>query len=132
LKEVLDSKFFIVHYSSKDEAVLAKTSEKLAKLRREKRGIVPAIVVAETTNLVCREGGREKALAHVRTLEHSGLEVIPMDMSLARDAGMLKCMHRDVPMADCIIAATAIREKGAVVSDDEHFRRIKKLPVVWI
>jgi len=132
LKEVLDSSFFIVHYTSKDEGVLAKTREKLAKLRREKRGIVPAIVVAETTNFVCSVGGRVKALDNIRTLEQSGLEIASMNLSVARDAGMLKCVHRDIPMADCVIAATAIREKATVVSDDEHFRQIKDLRVSWI
>ena len=129
---MLGSEIFVVHYASKDEAILAKTREKLARLRRERRGIIPAIVVAETTNFVCREGGREKAVAHVRTLEHSGLEIVPMDSSLAKEAGTLKCAYRDVPMADCVIAATAIREKGSVVSDDAHFRQIKNLRVTWI
>lgn len=71
-------------------------------------------------------------MAHVRTLEHSGLEIVPMDLLLAKEAGMLKCAYRDVPMADCVIAAVALREKGSVVSDDAHFRQIKNLRVTWI
>ena len=59
MKEVLDSRFFVLHYGSSDDAILAKTTAKLAQLRRERRGIIPSIVVAETTNFVCaRPGGK--------------------------------------------------------------------------
>lgn len=132
MKEILDSKFFITHYASKDEKVLARTREKLSGLRRDRRGIIPSIVIAELTNLVCREGGKDKALAQVRALEHSGLEITQLDASLARDAGLLRCELRDLPTADCVIAVTALRNKGVVVTDDPHFSKVKGLRTTWI
>ena len=132
MKEVLDSRFFVLHYGSSDDAILAKTTAKLAHLRRERRGIIPSIVVAETTNFVCREAGRQEARAHIRAMEHSGLEIVPVDAALAIEAGMLRCVHRDLPLADCLIAATALRAAGAVVSDDPHFSRVKNLRTTWI
>lgn len=132
MKEILDSRLLLFHYASKDETVLSRTREKLARLRRERRGVIPSVVVAEMTNLVCREGGREAALAQLRALEHSGLEIVPLDVSLARDAGLLRCAHRDLPMADCVIAATAIQLRGRVVTDDPHFSKVKGLRTTWI
>lgn len=132
MKEILDSKFLVTHYASKDERILARTREKLARLRRERRGVLPSIVIAEVTNLVCREGGREQALAQLRALEHSGLEIVPLDAPLARDAGLLRCAQRDLPMADCVIAATALRLRGRVVTDDPHFSKVKGLRTTWI
>ncbi|HYU07295.1 MAG TPA: PIN domain-containing protein [Thermoplasmata archaeon] len=44
---------------------------------------------------------------------------------MARDAGLLKCMHRDLPMADCVIAATALRMGGRVVTNDLRFAKVK-------
>ncbi len=132
MKEILDSKFLITHYVSKDEQVLARTKEKLARLRKDRRGIVPSVVIAEVTDLVCREGGKDRALAQLQALEHSGLEIVPLDASLARDAGLLRCKHRDLPMADCVIAATALRIGGAVVTDDPHFSKLRGLRTTWI
>jgi len=132
LKEILDSTFLVAHYTTDDEQILSRTRAKLAALRRERRGVLPSVVVAEVTNAVCREGGREKALAQLGALEHAGLEVVPLDIGLARDAGLLKCVHRDVPMADCVIAATALSLGGRVVTDDPHFSKVKGLRTTWI
>jgi predicted nucleic acid-binding protein len=132
LREILDSRFLVTHYSTDDEQILSGTRAKLAALRRERRGVLPSIVIAEVMNAVCREGGRDKALAQLRALEHAGLEVVPLDPEVAREAGLLKCMHRDLPMADCVIAATALRLEGRVVTNDPHFSKVKGLRTVWI
>ena len=132
MKEILDSTFLVTHYTTDDERILSRTRAKLAALRRERRGVLPSVVVAEVTNAVCREGGREKALAQLGALEHAGLEVVPLDIGLARDAGLLKCVHRDVPMADCVIAATTLRLGGRVVTNDPHFSKVKGLRTTWI
>ena len=132
MKEILDSTFLVTHYTTDDERILSRTRAKLAALRRERRGVLPSVVVAEVTNAVCREGGREKALAQLGALEHAGLEVVPLDIGLARDAGLLKCVHRDVPMADCVIAATALLLGGRVVTNDPHFSKVKCLRTTWI
>ena len=132
MKEILDSTFLVTHYTTDDERILSRTRAKLAALRRERRGVLPSVVVAEVTNAVCREGGREKALAQLGALEHAGLELVPLDIGLARDAGLLKCVHRDVPMADCVIAATALSLGGRVVTNDPHFSKVKGLRTTWI
>lgn len=132
MKEVLDSTFLFAFFASKDVQMLSRAREKLARLRKERRGIIPSIVVAELVNLVCREGGREKALAQMSALEHAGFEIVPLDARLARAAGLLRCIHRDLPMADCVIAATALRVQGRVVTDDPHFAKVKGLRTTWI
>src|SRR3989449_7243757 len=113
MREILDSRFLVTHYTTDDEQILSRTRAKLVALRRERRGVLPSIVIAEVMNVVCREGGRDKTLAQLRALEHAGLEVVPLDIGLARDAGALRCVHRDLPMADCVIAATALRLGGS-------------------
>ncbi len=132
MKEVLDSKFLLTHYGAKDEEILSRTRMKLATLRKERRGVLPSIVIAEVVNAICQEAGRAEALAKLRALEHAGLEVVQLDPELAREAGLLKCMHRDLPMGDCVVAATALRVRGRVVSDDPHFSKVKGLGTTWI
>ena len=132
MREILDSRFLVTHYTTDNEQILSRTRAKLAALRRERSGVLPSIVVAEVMNVVCREGGRDKALAQLQALEHAGLEVVPLDIGLARDAGALRCVHRNLPMADCVIAATALRLKGRVVTNDPHFSKVKGLRTIWI
>jgi len=132
LKEILDSRFLLTHYAARDEELLSRTRAKLLALRRERRGVLPSIVIAEVTASVCREAGRDRALAQLRALEHAGLEVVSLDADLARDAGLLRCIHRDLPMADCVIAATALRLGGRVVTDDPHFSKVRGLRTTWI
>ena len=130
--EILDTRFFNAHYGSGDTSTWGKTREKLSRLRRERRGRIPSIVVAEVAHILCVEAGRREALAQVRAMEQYGLEVVALDSGIASAAGILKCMHRDLPIADCIIAATALQAGGCVVTDDPHFRRIEGLRVTWI
>lgn len=132
MKEVLDSKFLLTHYGAKDAEVLSRTRTKLTTLLKERRGVLPSIVIAEVVNAICQEVGRAEALAKLRSLEHAGLEVVHLDSGLAREAGLLKCMHRDLPMADCVIAAIALRLRGRVVSNDPHFSKVKGLHTTWI
>ncbi len=132
MKEVLDSSFLVTHYFADNEETLSRTRTMLAKLRRERREILPSIVIAEVTNTVCRWGGRGEALTELGALEHSGLEVVPLDVGLARDARLLRCVYRDIPMADCVIAATALRIGGRVVTNDPHFSKVKGLRTTWI
>jgi predicted nucleic acid-binding protein len=132
LKEILDSKFLLTHYGAKDEEVLSRTRTKLAALRKERRGVLPSIVIAEVANAICQAAGRTEALAKLKALEHAGLEVVQLDAELAREAGFLQCVYRDLPLADCVIAATALRLRGRVVSDDPHFSKIRGLRTTWI
>jgi len=85
LREILDSRFLVTHYTTDDEQFLSRTRAKLVALRRERRGVLPSIVIEEGMNAVCREGRRDKALAQLRALEHAGVEVVPPDIGLARD-----------------------------------------------
>ena len=132
MKEVLDSRFFSAHFGGENEVVLRATRAKLAQLRRERRGILPAVVIAELADVTCRGEGRSRAREILRALLVSGLEIVPLDAEIAAEAGLLRCTYRDLPIADAIVAAIALRADGRVISDDPHFRRIKGLRVAWV
>lgn len=132
MKEILDSRFFSAHFFEGDEQVLAATRAKLAQLRRERRGILPSIVLAEVANIVCREAGRDRAREHLRAMHTYGLPIVSLEEGIAVEAGLLRCTYRDIPIGDAIVAATALHEGGRVISDDPHFARIKGLRVAWI
>ena len=132
MNEVLDTRFFAVHLTSSDPALQKKTRDRLLALRRDRRGLLPSVVIAETVNLICRALGRRPAEEEHRKLLQSGLKVVPVDADLAKTAGILRCQHRQVPLADCMIAAVAIRESATVISDDPHFEEVSGLRVAWL
>ncbi len=132
MKEVLDSRFFSTVFFERETALRDASRSRLRQLRKEKRGILPAIVIAEVANLICREGGRDLARAHVRALVASGLTIAPLDAEIGAAAGLLRCIHRGLPLADAVIATIALQEDGCVVSDDPHFEGIKGLRVTWL
>jgi predicted nucleic acid-binding protein len=50
----------------------------------------------------------------------------------AKETGILKSVHKNVPIGDCIIAATAIANQAHILSDDPHFDQIKEAKRIWI
>ena len=132
MKEILDTRFFIEHFFSSDAEVLERTRKRIRDLRRRGDGVVPVIVVAEFVDQACRRAGRREAREKAEAILQSGLAIEPLRPAVALAAGALRCSHRGVPMADCVIAATADEVRGRVVSDDPHFRQLKGVRVAWL
>jgi len=132
VREILDTRFLIEYFASADTAVIERAREKLRNLRRTGSGIIPAMALAEFFCHVCQRAGRKRAEQATESLVSSGLFIFPLSPQIAVLAGSLRCEHRDVPMADCIIAATAIQTRGKVISDDPHFKRLGRVKVDWI
>ena len=130
--EVLDTRFFMEHFFSTDPAVQEKTRGRIRDLRRRREGVVPLVVVAELVDQVCRRAGRREAELRGQAILSSGLEVRPMDPSTAVAAGILRCSHRRIPLADCILAAVSNQLGGRVVSDDPHFAAIRGTRTAWL
>ena len=54
-----------------------------------------------------------------------------VDWELAKKAATVwKKYH--VPMADAVIAATAMHLKAACITNDEHFLKMKELETRWV
>ena len=132
MKQVLDSRFLIEYFYSEDEEVRQKTIRKLEELARTGKGLIPTIVVCETIQLVCTKEGKDKADLIYLSLLASGIKLEELNPSIAKEAGILKSIHKNVPIGDCIIAATAIRNHAKIVSDDPHFDSMKEAKRTWI
>ncbi len=132
MREVLDTRFFIAHLVEGDPRVHDRTRAKLRDLRRRGDGVVPTIVVAEFFDQACRRAGRRDATRMCDAILASGLDVRPLTAAVARAAGALRCGNRDIPLADCVIAATAAQLGGKVISDDPHFRELRGVSVAWL
>jgi len=132
LKEVLDSRFLIEHYYSTNTETKQKTSKKLKELIQRNQGLLPTIVISETIKMVCEKIGREEAEICYLSIIASGLQIQNLNPTIAKQAGLLKCQYKNIPMGDCIIASTAIINQAKILSDDPHFDNIKEAKRSWI
>jgi len=132
LSEVVDTRFLIEHFYSDEAETKRRTSKRLGELRERKEGILPTIVISEVVRVTCEKRGREEAEARHLSLIRSGLQIQDLNQNIAKEAGLLKCRYRDIPMGDCIIAATATIKGAKVLSDDSHFDIIREVKRVWI
>jgi len=132
LKEVVDSRFLVEHYYSTRTETKQKTSKKLRELIQHNEGLLPTIVISETVQTVCESIGRREAETCYLSLIASGLQIQDLNPKIAKQAGLLKCQYRNIPMGDCIIASTAIINQAKILSDDPHFDNIKETKRSWI
>ena len=129
---VLDSRFVMELFYSDSNETRQKTSRKIRDLVQRKEGILPTIVISETVQTVCEQLGKEEAEVCYANLAQSGLRIQPLTPQIAKQAGLLRCKYRSIPMGDCIIAATAIANQATVLSDDPHFEALYEVKRSWI
>jgi predicted nucleic acid-binding protein len=118
-------------YSDKTEAK-QKATKKLKDLIQRKEGILPTIVISETIQTICEKIGKEEAEICYANLTESGLKIQTLTSQIAKQAGLLRNKYRNIPMGDCIIAATAIANQATILSDDPHFDAIQETKRSWI
>ncbi len=132
MKYVLDSRFFIEFYYSTSDETRQKASRKMKELVNSKTGIVPTIVICETVRIICSREGKQKADMTYISITTSGLRIESLSPLIAKEAGLIKSGNGEVPMGDCIVAATAHMNQARILSDDPHFDSIKETKRTWL
>ena len=132
MKIVLDSRFIMEYFYSDKTEAKQKATKKLKDLLQRKEGILPTIVISETIQTICEKIGKEEAEICYANLTESGLKIQTLTSQIAKQAGLLRSKYRNIPMGDCIIAATAIANQATILSDDPHFDAIQETKRSWI
>lgn len=132
MKEVIDTRFLREYFYSNHAQTKERTTRKLKALLAKNEGILPTIVIAEIIQITCEIRGKDMAESHYQALIQSGLQIQNLIPGIAQQAGLLKCTYKNLPMGDCIIAATAIIDHARILSDDPHFDNIKETKRTWI
>ena len=132
MKIVLDSRFIMEYFYSDKTEAKQKATKKLKDLIQRKEGILPTIVIGETIQTICEKIGKEEAEICYANLTESGLKIQTLTSQIAKQAGLLRSKYQNIPMGDCIIAATAIANQAAILSDDPHFDVIQETKRSWI
>ena len=132
MKIVLDSRFIMEYFYSDKTEAKQKATKKIKDLIQRKEGILPTIVIGETIQTICEKIGKEEAEICYANLTESGLKIQTLTSQIAKQAGLLRSKYRNIPMGDCIIAATAIANQATILSDDPHFDAIQETKRSWI
>lgn len=126
-KKVYDTRFFIEHYYSQDQATLQKTKEEL---RQTKQRYISTIVIHEIYQLTLQKEGRETAKLRTNLLEKD-FKTINVDPKIAKTSAELRHKYK-TSMADSIIAATTLTLKATCLTDDPHLKTIKEIKTKWL
>ena len=129
---MLDSRFFVEYYYSQDPIIRQKVNQKIKELTKNNSGIIPTIVVCETIQLICSREGKQKAEMIYLSIISSKIRIESLSPSIAKEAGILKSVYKHIPIGDCIIAATAIKNQARILSDDSHFDTIEETKRIWL
>jgi predicted nucleic acid-binding protein len=124
-----DTRSFVCVYSAREPGLKQKLRRELDTRRRRH---VSAITIHEVYRLSLQDEGREVAKIRKAAIERD-FHVIDVDSEIAAEAAEIKVAHgNDFPLADAIIAATAILHKLDCFTDDDHIRRLAGLKTRWI
>ena len=129
---MLDTRFLSEYFYSNKIESRKRTTRKLKELISKNEGILPTIVLAEIIQITCEKRGKDMAESRYEALTQSGLQIQNLTPPIAKNAGLLKCQYKNVPIGDCIIAATAIQNYARILSDDPHFDVVKEAKRIWI
>lgn len=132
MRTVLDTRFLTEHFYSDKNETKQKTAKKLRELAQRKDGILPTIAISEIIQITCEKRGKDLAETRYHALMQSGLQIINLTPTIAKQAGLIKCQHKNIPMGDCIIAATAIANQAHILTDDLHYDAVKETKRTWI
>ena len=124
MTSVADTRLLIFLEFPADQEMAAKTTEFF---KKELRGnlLAPSIILTEFVEIAGAKIGEEAAKTRLRLLKERGMQTLRVDEENALIAGTLLLSHRNVPIADAIIASYV--KTGAaeyVLTDDPHFKAL--------
>lgn len=99
---------------------------------------ISTVTVTELFYIFSRYTNQDFAKTVLDYIRSSNFSIIPVTDGIAELAGKLKfeCSGKDIkkgmPLADCITAAAALKTGSTLLTDDDHFKKIKGLKVRWV
>jgi len=128
---VLDASALMTFFE--DRAGADKVEELLAKAAEAKRPLAMSVVNwGEVYYSVWRAHGEKAADDLLRRIDQLPIEIVGVDMELAKLAASLKAQH-NLPYADCFAAALAQARKATLATSDKDFQRFNSaLTVLWV
>jgi len=124
---VYDTRFIAAMYSPKDD-------DESQKIRHEVTSTLSrylsSLTIYEVYKISLETEDKQTAETRVELLRQD-FTLVDVDWNLAKQGAIVwKKYH--IPMADAIIAATAMRLKAQCVTNDEHISKISEIKSRWV
>jgi len=125
----LDTRVYMVHFAEKP----AWTGRIVDAARLPRSMVVSSTVtITELVYLMTPKLGLETLHLRIGSARQSRVRFLPVSEEIAERAGGIVLENRNVPLADSIIAATAlVHTRGRVCTDDPHFASIPGIQPFW-
>ena len=138
----LDTCFFLMYFAApknkKELDIQKKMKKDIFEWLKYKTCVVPTVVIAEFYYVTSAQDGEPYAQHRCGLIFNlPNIRLVPLTGKIAQRAGTLRHKCKDyrgkyIPLADCIIAATAIEiRQKKVVTIDPHFNNFPKLETSW-
>ena len=125
----LDTRFYFAH--AQEESAWTKKIVDMARLPGSKI-VSSTITITELLSAMGATVGSETVHHRIKSVRTAGIEFVPPSEEMTATAGEMLLRDRELPLADAVIAATAMaRTGGRVYTDDPHFKKIPGIRVLW-
>ena len=104
----------------------------VAAVEKDKYLLMSSVNFGEVYYIVLRECGQDKAQEIEKIIRTLPIEIVDVDMQLAKEAARFKSAHK-ISYADCFAAALAKLHKGEVITGDKEFKSVEnEIKIVWL
>ena len=94
--------------------------------------LMTSVNFGEVYYIVLRECGQEKAHEIEKIIKTLPIDIIDVDIQLAKEAARFKAAKK-ISYADCFVAALAKLHKGEVITGDKEFKELEsEVKISWI
>ena len=133
LDAILDTRFYFSYYNPEDDKTAEWTRQIIQMASRNILKLGSSIItITELYKTMGKLIGSKTVEIRIRSAKRYKITFIPVTERIAEEAGLIS-LKMKIPIADAIIAATAlIHAKGIVIADDPHFNLIKNVKVRWL
>jgi len=131
MKKILDA-YALIAFLEKEPGFEKIQSLFVEAVEKDNNLFMTSVNYGEVYYIVLRECGQEKANEIERIIQGLPLEIIDVDLNLAKEAAKFKATKK-ISYADCFAAALAKIQKGELVTGDKEFKAIEdEVKILWI
>lgn len=134
LKIILDTRFYFSYYNPENSEISA-WSKRIVQgvLRGRFKAASSVVTITELYATMGRLIGMDVVKLRIASIKSLQISFIPVTEEISNVAGEIALRIPKVPLADAIIAATALTyANGNVITDDEHFKLIRGIKTKWL
>ena len=104
----------------------------VAALEEDNNLLMTSVNFGEVYYIVLREFGEKKVNEVEKIIQTLPIEIVDVDMQLAREAARFKATKK-ISYADCFAAALAKLREGEIVTGDKEFKALEgEVKISWV